>query len=51
MTQVVKVGTTASFSFVIVREVAKLEPPLIDLAKGLGDGVIYDDGQGRFLRA
>ncbi len=41
MTQVVKVGTTASFSFVIVREVAKAEPPLSDLAKGFGDGVIY----------
>jgi hypothetical protein len=41
MTQVVKVGTTATFSFVIVREVAKAEPPLSDLAKGFGDGVIY----------
>jgi hypothetical protein len=41
LTQLVKVGATTTFSFVIVREVAKLDPPLIDLAKGLGDGVIY----------
>jgi hypothetical protein len=40
LTQVVKVGATATFSFVIVREVAKMEPPLIALVKGTGEGVI-----------
>lgn len=40
LTQIVKVGTTATFSFVIVREVAKAEPPLISLVNGLGEGVI-----------
>jgi hypothetical protein len=40
LTQVVKVGATATFSFVIVREVAKMEPPLVGLATGIGEGVI-----------
>jgi hypothetical protein len=40
LTQVVKVGGTSSISFVIVREVAKAEPPLSELVKGTGDGVI-----------
>jgi len=40
LTQVIKVGATATFSFVIVREVAKMEPPLITLVKGTGEGVI-----------
>ena len=41
LTQVVKVNATTTFSFVIVREVAKLEAPLISLAKGgVGEGVI-----------
>ncbi len=41
LTQAIKVGATSTFSFVIVREVAKLEPPLVSLAKGgVGDGVI-----------
>jgi hypothetical protein len=31
MSTVVKVGSTASVSFVIVREVAKMEPPLVQL--------------------
>lgn len=40
LTQVVKVGSTATFSFVIVREVAKMEPPLVSLAKGISEGTI-----------
>jgi hypothetical protein len=32
MSTVVNVGSTASISLVLVREVAKLEPPLIELA-------------------
>ena len=40
LTQVVKVGGTSSVSFVVVREVAKAESPLVDLVKGTGDGVI-----------
>ncbi|HEX2694438.1 MAG TPA: hypothetical protein VHP61_01690 [Acidobacteriota bacterium] len=40
LTQLVKVGATATFSFVIVREVAKMEPPLIGLAQGIKEGVI-----------
>ncbi len=34
LSALVKVGNTTSFSFVVVREVAKLEPPLIGLAEG-----------------
>ena len=33
MSTVVKVGSTASISFVIVREVAKIEPPLVGLVE------------------
>jgi len=40
LTQTVKVGATATFSFVLVREVAKMEPPLVGLATGIGEGVI-----------
>jgi hypothetical protein len=41
LTQVVKVNSTATLSFIIVREVAKLEPPLVSLAKGgVGEAVI-----------
>jgi hypothetical protein len=41
LTQVVKVGATSTFSFVIVREAAKMEPPLVALAKGaVGEGII-----------
>lgn len=41
LTQVVKVGSTATVSFIIVREVAKIEAPLVSLAKGgVGEGVI-----------
>lgn len=32
LSQILKIGTSTSFSFVVVREVAKLESPLIDLA-------------------
>jgi hypothetical protein len=32
LTQLLKIGTSTSISFVVVREVAKLESPLIDLA-------------------
>jgi hypothetical protein len=34
LSALVKVGSTTSFSFVVVREVAKLEPPLIGLVDG-----------------
>ena len=34
------VGSTATFSFIIVRDVSKMEPPLVGLATGMGDGVI-----------
>ena len=40
LTQVIKVGATATFSFIIVRDVSKMEPPLVGLATGMGDGVI-----------
>ena len=41
LTQVVKVNATATLSFIVVREAAKLEAPLVSLAKGgVGDGVI-----------
>ncbi len=41
LTQVVKVGSTSTFSFVIVREAAKMEPPLVALAKGaIGEAII-----------
>jgi hypothetical protein len=40
LSALVKVGTTTTFSFVIVREVAKLEPPLIGLVDGGAEGVL-----------
>lgn len=40
LTQVIKVGATATFSFIIVRDVSKMEPPLVGLATGIGEGVI-----------
>lgn len=41
LTQVIKVGSTATFRFVIVREAAKLEPPLVALAKGaVGEAIV-----------
>ena len=39
-TQLLKIGTSTSISFVVVREVAKLESPLIDLAQNRAEGVI-----------
>lgn len=36
----VPVGQSASFAFVVVRAVSKLEPPLIDLAANRSDGVL-----------
>ncbi len=42
MSAVVKAGSTIDVSFVIVREVAKMEPPLIELVgKGIGDQIGY----------
>jgi len=40
LSQLLKIGTSVSFSFVVVREVAKLESPLIDLAQNRAEGVI-----------
>ncbi len=40
LSALVKVGNTTSFSFVVVREVAKLEPPLVRLAEGRAEGVL-----------
>jgi len=35
-----KVGSSTSFNFIVVREVAKLEPPLVHLATGRAEGVL-----------
>jgi len=40
LTKLLKIGTSTSISFVVVREVAKLESPLIDLAQNRAEGVI-----------
>jgi hypothetical protein len=40
LTALIKADSTASVSFVVVREVAKLEPPLIALAEGRDEGVL-----------
>jgi len=40
LSALVKVGSTTSFSFIVVREVAKLEMPLVRLADGRAEGVI-----------
>ena len=40
LTQLLKVGTSTSVSFIVVREVAKLESPLIELAQNRAEGVI-----------
>jgi hypothetical protein len=40
LSALVKVGTSTNINFIIVREVAKLEPPLVDLQDGRGDGVL-----------
>ncbi|MFW6131926.1 MAG: hypothetical protein ACOC5F_04950 [Candidatus Aminicenantaceae bacterium] len=36
----VEIGTSESVSFIVVREVAKLETPLLDLKDGRGNGVL-----------
>jgi len=36
----IDVGSTATIAFIIVREVAKLEPPLINLVEGTEEGVL-----------
>jgi hypothetical protein len=38
MSALVEVDAEQSVSFVIVRAIAKLEPPLVDMAKGVGEG-------------
>lgn len=40
LSQILKIGTSVTFSFVVVREVAKLESPLIDLVQNRAEGVI-----------
>ncbi|GAJ21168.1 unnamed protein product, partial [marine sediment metagenome] len=36
----IEIDSTVDVSFIIVREVAKLEPPLINLREGQGEGTI-----------
>jgi len=36
----IQIGTTAEFTFVVVREVAKMESPLLNLRDGRSEGVI-----------
>lgn len=40
LSALVEIGSTAEVTFVVVREVAKMEPPLLSLREGRGDGVI-----------
>ncbi|MDH7511963.1 MAG: hypothetical protein QHH14_03330 [Clostridiales bacterium] len=40
LSALIKVGSTTSISLVVVREVAKLEPPLVRLADGRAEGVL-----------
>ncbi|MGD2295223.1 MAG: hypothetical protein PVF22_05245 [Candidatus Aminicenantes bacterium] len=40
MSALIEIDEVVEVSFIIVREVAKLEPPLIDLHEGRGDGVL-----------
>lgn len=40
LSTLIRVGSTTTVSFVVVREVAKLEPPLIALANGRAEGVL-----------
>ncbi|MBM3284371.1 MAG: hypothetical protein FJY81_00695 [Candidatus Aminicenantes bacterium] len=40
LSAIVKVGSSTTISFVVVREVAKLEPPLVALAEGRAEGVL-----------
>ena len=40
MSSLVEIDNIQELSFVLVREVAKLEPPLINLNEGRGDGVL-----------
>ena len=38
LTSQVQIGTQTDFSFIVVRAVSKLEPPLVNLATGRGEG-------------
>lgn len=40
LSTLIRVGSSTSFTFVVVREVAKLEPPLDRLADGRAEGVL-----------
>lgn len=40
LSTLIEIDSTVNVSFVIVREVAKLEPPLINLREGRGEGTI-----------
>lgn len=40
LSALIKIDSTSEISFIIVREVSKLEPPLINLAQGRGEGVL-----------
>lgn len=40
LSALVEIDSSAEISFIIVREVAKLEPPLLNLREGRGEGVL-----------
>ncbi len=40
LSSLIEIGSVVDFSFVLVREVAKLELPLVNLQEGRGDGVL-----------
>jgi hypothetical protein len=40
LSALVSIGTSTEVNFIVVREVAKLEPPLVGLQDGRGDGVL-----------
>ncbi|MBN1271804.1 MAG: hypothetical protein JXB26_05980 [Candidatus Aminicenantes bacterium] len=40
MSTLIEVGTVSTIAFIVVREVAKLEQPLVDLSEGRAEGVL-----------
>lgn len=40
LSAMVEVGSVTTIGFIVVREVAKLEPPLVDLGEGRAEGVL-----------
>ncbi|MFB0564895.1 MAG: hypothetical protein ACETWK_04370 [Candidatus Aminicenantaceae bacterium] len=45
LSTLISVGSSIDISFIIVREVAKLEPPLLDLAQAREEGVLQVNAQ------